>query len=63
MRRLDRRGVRVNRVAGGENTAIFVGVERADIESAVDGLEPESKHAAQLCIDGVRQLHAMWQTV
>jgi nitrogen fixation protein NifU and related proteins len=35
----------------------------ADIESAVDGLEPESKHAAQLCIDGVRQLHAMWQTL
>lgn len=34
-----------------------------DVESAVDGLEPASKHAAQLCIDGVRKLYAAWQTV
>jgi nitrogen fixation NifU-like protein len=26
------------------------------IEAAVDGLEPASKHAAQLCIDGLNQL-------
>jgi nitrogen fixation NifU-like protein len=28
----------------------------ADIESAVGGLEPESKHAAVLCLDGVKAL-------
>ena len=30
----------------------------ADIETAVGGLEPASKHAAVLCVDGVRQLLA-----
>lgn len=35
----------------------------ADVEDAVGGLEPASKHAAQLCIDAVRQLHACWETV
>jgi nitrogen fixation protein NifU and related proteins len=30
----------------------------ADIETAVGGLDPASKHAAVLCIDGVRQLLA-----
>jgi nitrogen fixation NifU-like protein len=30
----------------------------ADIEMAVGGLEPASKHAAVLCVDGVRQLLA-----
>jgi nitrogen fixation NifU-like protein len=27
-----------------------------DIEAALDGLEPASKHAAQLCVDAVRRL-------
>jgi nitrogen fixation protein NifU and related proteins len=30
----------------------------ADIETAVGGLEPASKHAAVLCVDAVRQLLA-----
>ena len=32
-----------------------------DIEAEVDGLEPASKHAAQLCLDAVRELHAAWR--
>lgn len=32
-----------------------------DIESEVDGLEPASKHVAQLCLDAVRELAAACQ--
>jgi nitrogen fixation NifU-like protein len=31
-------------------------LEAADIETAVGGLDPASKHAAVLCVDAVRQL-------
>jgi nitrogen fixation protein NifU and related proteins len=34
----------------------------SDLEAAVGGLENESKHAAQLCVDGVRQLCSVWPT-
>lgn len=35
-------------------------ITAADVEAAVGGLEAESKHAAQLCVDAVRQLHRSW---
>lgn len=31
-----------------------------DIEDALDGLEPASKHAAQLCIDAVKAFLTKW---
>ena len=31
-------------------------LQAGDIESALDGLEPASKHAAQLCVDAVKAL-------
>lgn len=34
----------------------------AEIEAAVGGLNPESKHAAVLCADAVRKLEAEWKT-
>jgi nitrogen fixation NifU-like protein len=33
-------------------------ISSQDIEQAVGGLSNESKHAAQLCLDGTRALHA-----
>jgi nitrogen fixation NifU-like protein len=33
-------------------------LKAADVESAVGGLIPESKHAAVLCVDGVKKLLA-----
>jgi nitrogen fixation protein NifU and related proteins len=32
------------------------GLKAADVEAAVGGLIPESKHAAVLCVDGVKKL-------
>jgi nitrogen fixation NifU-like protein len=34
----------------------LAGLKAADVETAVGGLIPESRHAAVLCVDGVRQL-------
>jgi len=36
--------------------AELAGLTAADIEAAVGGLIPESKHAAVLCVDAVREL-------
>jgi hypothetical protein len=33
-------------------------VGTSDVEKAVGGLEPESKHAAQLCVDGIKAMLA-----
>jgi nitrogen fixation NifU-like protein len=33
-------------------------VRAGDIESALDGLEPASKHAAELCVDAIKALLA-----
>ncbi|HYP07184.1 MAG TPA: iron-sulfur cluster assembly scaffold protein [Bryobacteraceae bacterium] len=41
----------------------LLAISATDIEAAVDGLEYESKHAAQLCLDAVRVLHTRWQTI
>ena len=40
----------------GKSRAELAGLTAAMIESAVGGLIPESKHAAVLCVDGVRAL-------
>jgi nitrogen fixation protein NifU and related proteins len=36
----------------------LAGLKAAEIEAAVGGLIPESKHAALLCVDGVKKLLA-----
>jgi len=40
----------------GKTRAELAKVNAADIEAAVGGLIPESKHAAVLCVDGVKKL-------
>lgn len=36
-------------------------IRAAEVEAAVGGLIPESKHAAVLCADAVKQLEAKWK--
>ena len=58
------RGCTASIAAGSALTEWMVGKTRAElealkpavIEAAVGGLQPESKHAAILCVDGVRAL-------
>lgn len=38
----------------GKTRAELAGLTSGTVEEAVGGLEPESKHAAVLCVDGVR---------
>jgi nitrogen fixation NifU-like protein len=40
----------------GKSRSELAALNAATIESAVGGLIPESKHAAVLCVDGVRAL-------
>ncbi len=40
----------------GKSRKELAGLKAADLESAVGGLIPESKHAAVLCLDGIRKL-------
>jgi nitrogen fixation NifU-like protein len=40
----------------GKSRAELAALTAADIDSAVGGLIPESKHAAVLCVDGVKAL-------
>src|SRR5437660_401100 len=40
----------------GKTRAELAQIKPAVVEEAVGGLEPESKHAAALCVDGVRAL-------
>ena len=40
----------------GKTRAELAAIVPETVEAAVGGLEPESKHAAQLCVDGVRKL-------
>ena len=42
-------------ITGKSRTALR-NLRAADIEAAVGGLQPESKHAAVLCVDGVKAL-------
>ena len=39
---------------GGKTRDELARIDAAAIEDAIGGLAPESKHAAQLCVDGVR---------
>jgi nitrogen fixation protein NifU and related proteins len=58
------RGCTASIAAGSALTLWMIGKSRAglralraaDIEDAVGGLQPESKHAAALCVDGVKAL-------
>jgi nitrogen fixation NifU-like protein len=44
----------------GMDRASLLSLQPADVEAAVGGLAPESKHAAQLCIDAVREICKRW---
>ena len=46
----------------GKSLAEILLLRAVDIEAAVGGLIPESKHAAVLCSDVVRKLEAAWKT-
>src|SRR5512132_2332612 len=58
------RGCPASIAAGSALTELMIGRTRAElgllrneaIEAVLDGLEPASKHAAQLCIDAVNKL-------
>ena len=44
----------------GKSRGEIAGLRAAVIEELVDGLAAESKHAAVLCVDGVKKLLANW---
>jgi len=58
------RGCTASIAAGSALTELLIGKTRAelsalrspDIEEAVGGLAPESKHAAVLCLDGIKSI-------
>ncbi len=60
------RGCPASIAAGSALTVLMAGRSRdelgqlgtSDVEKAVGGLEPESKHAAQLCVDGIKAMLA-----
>jgi len=45
----------------GKNLKALHGLVAAEVEAEVGGLNPESKHAAVLCADVVKQLEAAWK--
>lgn len=49
-------GSALTELVEGKSRAELERLRAADVEAAVDGLIPESKHAAVLCIDAVRAL-------
>jgi nitrogen fixation NifU-like protein len=62
------RGCPASIAAGSALTELLIGIDRAgaarmspeDIEQALDGLDPASKHAAHLCIDAIKILLTKW---
>jgi nitrogen fixation protein NifU and related proteins len=62
------RGCTASIAAGSALTELLIGKTRAElnaldaarIEAAVGGLAPESKHAAVLCVDGLKNLLRRW---
>ena len=64
--RFQTRGCTASIATGSALTEWMIGKSRADlksltpslVEQLVDGLEPASKHAAVLCVDGVKKLIA-----
>ena len=65
------RGCTASIAAGSAMTEMLHGMTRTEaaalnaqgIEGAVGGLAPESKHAAVLCIDGLKALLRRWDTL
>ena len=55
-------GSALTELLDGKSLAEIRLLHAADIEEAVGGLIPESKHAALLCSDVVRNLEAAWKT-
>lgn len=49
-------GSALTELIAGKTQSEMQAVQASDIELALDGLEPASKHAAQLCIDAVKAL-------
>jgi len=47
----------------GKTRSELTALKPADVEAAVGGLIPESKHAAVLCVDAVKKLLAGWPAV
>jgi nitrogen fixation NifU-like protein len=47
----------------GKTRSDLAALKPADVETAVGGLIPESKHAAVLCVDAVKKLLASWPAV
>lgn len=45
----------------GKRLSELSGIRAAQVEAAVGGLIPESKHAAVLCADLVKKLEAEWK--
>jgi nitrogen fixation NifU-like protein len=45
----------------GRSRAELAGIGATEVEAAVGGLIPESKHAAVLCADAVRRLEKEWK--
>ena len=62
------RGCPASIAAGSALTELMIGRTRAElaalrnetIDEALDGLEPASKHAAQLCVDAVKAFLTKW---
>jgi nitrogen fixation protein NifU and related proteins len=62
------RGCPASIAAGSALTELMIGRTRVElkaldsrmVEDALDGLEPASKHAAQLCVDAVKAFLTMW---
>ena len=65
------RGCTASIAAGSAMTEMLQGMTKAEaaalnakaIEVAVGGLAPESKHAAVLCVDGLKSLLRRWDTL
>jgi nitrogen fixation NifU-like protein len=51
-------GSALTELVTGQNRAGLAALKAADVEAAVGGLSNESKHAAALCVDGIRALLA-----
>jgi nitrogen fixation NifU-like protein len=63
------RGCPASIAAGSALTELIIGktrsqlqlLRREDVEAALDGLDPASKHAAELCIDAVKAFLTKWE--
>jgi nitrogen fixation protein NifU and related proteins len=51
-------GSALTELMSGKSPSELQAVRAGDIEMALDGLEPASKHAAELCVDAIKALLA-----